>query len=537
MKKINKKGLSSIEILLAFVLTSIIVVSMFNVVFSFRTRQQEESARTDAITYINTITRVIHSDLIEHGIQEVREIPPVEALRPGEERLDYVIVLNTGEERVLRVTKIVNSDESPTDEKFVLHYDGIDYPLPNIGRRENGGQIEYDLKFNELRLVVATDYETNNQTMLTLFIGLHHPDLGSNYAIRIVSPVGMPGASFHSPIIRERPAAAGWSIEYNREWDTPYEGSLWTNSETITDIVISPVINIPPNANQLMDVSREGNNSVFSYMEGNTLHIQANGNIIFPENSSNFFRGFPNLKSIEGLEHIDTSKVTNMSGMFEDLPRLEKLNVRYFDVTNVTTMRHLFRCGGPECFHDLPPAVSCHNGQPTYEAIHDQSELILDVSLWDTPHLVNMLDIFRGQVRIRTLDMGNFDTSKVTDMQGLFACTFALTELNISNFDTSSATTMNGMFYDARSIEELDLSSFDTSNVLDMNRMFWNAVELRELDLSNFNTSRVTDMRHMFRATRSITRIKVDRNNWVMPPENTALMFEGSGVNSVTFVN
>ena len=185
---INKKGLSSIEILLAFVLTSIIVVSMFNVVFSFRTKQQTEATKTEAVNYVNTLTQMIHRDFIQHGVKEVREFHLPR--KPGEERRDYVIVLKTGVERVLSVSKTENTKATPVDEKFVLHYDGIDYPLPNIGEKVSNRRIEYDLKFNELRGVITRDYVENTDTMFTLFIGLSHPDLGSNdYAIRIVVPI------------------------------------------------------------------------------------------------------------------------------------------------------------------------------------------------------------------------------------------------------------------------------------------------------------------------------------------------------------
>ena len=71
------------------------------------------------------------------------------------------------------------------------------------------------------------------------------------------------------------------------------------------------------------DISSDNSGSIMSYLVPNeddvtkyTAYIQANGNIKANTDSSNLFSGFTALTTIEGLEYLDLSEVTNASNMF-----------------------------------------------------------------------------------------------------------------------------------------------------------------------------------------------------------------------------
>ena len=104
-------------------------------------------------------------------------------------------------------------------------------------------------------------------------------------------------------------------------------------------------------------------------------------------------------------------------------------------------------------------------------------------------------------LKVKALDLSTWDTSNVTDMSNMFwaAGERYLEEINISSFDTSNVTKMDGMFGFLSALKTLDLSKFDTSKVIKMNSMFSNCESIRELDLSNFDTSKVINMYAMFR--------------------------------------
>ncbi len=98
----------------------------------------------------------------------------------------------------------------------------------------------------------------------------------------------------------------------------------------------------------------------------------------------------------------------------------------------------------------------------------------------------------------KSLDLSLFDTSKVTDMMFMFCGCNLLETINLSSFDTSNVTRMLGMFEMCESLKELDLSNFNTERVTTMNCMFIKCLSLQKLNLSSFNTERVEDMYYMF---------------------------------------
>ena len=49
------------------------------------------------------------------------------------------------------------------------------------------------------------------------------------------------------------------------------------------------------------------------------------------------------LKEIKGINNFNTSKVTNMAGMFQSCYELEYLDLSNFDTSNVTDMSYMFK--------------------------------------------------------------------------------------------------------------------------------------------------------------------------------------------------
>ena len=174
-----------------------------------------------------------------------------------------------------------------------------------------------------------------------------------------------------------------------------------------------------------------------------------------PTTTARWFQDFPRLKSIEGLEHLNTSQVTDMTSMFDECKSLTSLDLSSFDTSRVTDMGAMFRY--------------CKS--------------------------------------LTALNLSSFDTSKVMDMNSMFWDCSSLTSLDLSSFDTSQVTKMSDMFFRCESLTYLDLSSFDTSQVTKMSDMFSGCKSLTRLDLSNFYTSKVTDMSDMFFGDKSLTTI------------------------------
>ena len=148
-----------------------------------------------------------------------------------------------------------------------------------------------------------------------------------------------------------------------------------------------------------------------------------------PTTTAKWFYYLKSLKNIKGFEHLNTSQVMDMSGMFYYCSYLTALDLSSFDTSQVTDMSNMF--------------YRCYS--------------------------------------LAALDLTSFDTSQVTSMWGMFSDCSSLTSLDLSSFDTSQVTDMWEMFSGCESLTALDFSSFDTSQVTDMGG---DVLEEQESDLS-----------------------------------------------------
>ena len=193
---------------------------------------------------------------------------------------------------------------------------------------------------------------------------------------------------------------------------------------------------------------------------------------IQPLTTKKWFSGCSKLASVEGLSKLDTSKATDMSGMFSSCGGLTSLDVSKFDTAKVTDMSFMFQgCSGVT---------------------------LLDVSKFDTAKVTNMSFMFQGCWGLTSLVLSSFDTAKVTDMSTMFHGCSGLTSLVLSSFDTANATSMADMFQECSGLTSLDLSSFDTAKVMYMDYMFYECSGLTSLNLSSFDTAKVVYMGYMF---------------------------------------
>ena len=248
----------------------------------------------------------------------------------------------------------------------------------------------------------------------------------------------------------------------------------------------------------------------YYYAETEKVYLNEDSSKMFFSGSDG--RKIENILEID-LSSFDTSKVTNMRGMFYHLSNLTTLDLSNFDTSRVTNMSFMFSGVSNLTTLDLSN-FDTSNVTDMSHMFHDMSSLTsLNLSNFDTFKVTNMGAMFNNMSNLTTLNLSNFNTSNVTDMSYMFAVTPNLTTLDLSNFDTSNVTDMSHMFHDMSSLTSLNLSSFDTSRVTDMSWMFKGMSNLTTLDLSNFDTSKVTNMYAMFNATRNLTTLNLSNFN------------------------
>ena len=225
-------------------------------------------------------------------------------------------------------------------------------------------------------------------------------------------------------------------------------------------------------------------NTAYYYTEPEKVYLNT-------DSSWMFYSGYDEQK-IESILDLDlsnfnTSRATNMKGMFSGMSYLTSLNLSNFDTSKVTNMGHMF----------------------------DNATFLksLDLSNFDTSNVTDMSYMFSNIYNLDLFIFSNFDTSKVKDMSYMFYAVHFITSLNLSNFDTSNVTDMSYMFSSIYSLASLDLSNFNTTNVTNMSYMFDNTTYLTSLNLSSFDTSNVTDMSCMFRNLRNLTTLNLSNFN------------------------
>ena len=172
-----------------------------------------------------------------------------------------------------------------------------------------------------------------------------------------------------------------------------------------------------------------------------------------PTSCYEWFDMCTSLTEIEGIENLNTEKVTNMGSMFSGCYVLNPLDVSNFNTQNVEDMSDMF--------------VSCMN--------------------------------------LKSLNVSNFDTQKVKDMNDMFYNCNSLTSLDVSNFDTQNVEDMSYMFSCCEGLNSLDLSNFDTKEVTNMSSMFWNSSALTTIYANDkFVTTKVSSGAKMFEGCTSL---------------------------------
>ncbi len=118
-----------------------------------------------------------------------------------------------------------------------------------------------------------------------------------------------------------------------------------------------------------------------------------------PTTTLNWFIRLAALESIEGMENLNTSEVTNMAGMFQACNNLKSVDLSHFNTDKVTNMNAMF--------------YNC--------------------------------------TTLKTLDLSSFNTSKVTEMLYMFSTCRELTTIYVSKYFTASNGT--DMFRDCNKLK------------------------------------------------------------------------------------
>lgn len=228
-----------------------------------------------------------------------------------------------------------------------------------------------------------------------------------------------------------------------------------------------------------------------------------------PTNTSRWFFKSSSMRTIEGMEFLNTQRVTDMNRMFFYCSALIEIDLSGFNTDLVEDMSGMFyKCTALQSI-DVSQFNTINVIDMAAMFGYCSSLQSLNLSSFKTGRVTNMREMFYYCSKLVSLDLSIFNTSNVLDMQAMFWNCQSLASLDVSSFNTSRVTNMGLMFSGCRSLSALNVRHFNTSSVTDMGEMFSNCYKLLNLDVTGFNTSRVTNMHGMFASCSSLTNLDV----------------------------
>jgi len=184
----------------------------------------------------------------------------------------------------------------------------------------------------------------------------------------------------------------------------------------------------------------------------------------------------------EDITKLATTKVTDMSSMFQSEPTLDiNQDISNWDVSNVTDMRYMFS----EAYAFNQPLGN-----------------------WDVSNVTDMSYMFFcGNNSPFNQDLSDWDVSNVTDMRSMF---FGASNFNqpIGDWDVSSVANMEYMFLNANTFNQ-PIGDWDVINVTDMDYILRNAISFNQ-DLSVWTVDNVV----------SCSSFSLNTPQWTLPKPN-----------------
>lgn len=184
--------------------------------------------------------------------------------------------------------------------------------------------------------------------------------------------------------------------------------------------------------------------------------------------TSYMFRYNPNLASIDGLENLDTSKVTDFSMMFLGTKIADFSGLAHWNVSSGTSFDSMFAS--------------------------DSRVQSYDLSQWqlNTVQPVSLKRMFSFNTALTSIDLSTWNVRMVTDIDGLFNGDKSLTTADLHGWNLLNVTALSSMFLNDTNLTDLDITGWQTGSTLTSTKFMFEgtpglkAINIASLDMSNF---------------------------------------------------
>lgn len=213
-----------------------------------------------------------------------------------------------------------------------------------------------------------------------------------------------------------------------------------------------------------------------AYVTPKTVRKLENGDYIcavdLNEDLTNCINMFVNPRAVSKINKFpNTSKVTNMEGMFSYCKSLEHIDLSQLDFSKTESLKNfLYNCSSLKEI-DLTPlntATNCTNFINLLSYCYSLEEV--DLTYLNNPNINSLSGWFSNNTSLQKVIL----PIKITEEMSLYNTFYECSSLTtINNLDKiKKITNLSNTFYNCTALTSLNLSGWDTSNVTNMNSMF-----------------------------------------------------------------
>lgn len=374
--------------------------------------------------------------------------------------------------------------------------------------------------------------------------------------------------SIDKPKIEDTSSKGVYAKTYDIDGDTSTAEILFLSNSASTTYSSGTLVNDFGNQNNTTYQASSSDNiplwksdSGHSYENPSITKVVVN-DIITPDNMKNWFSGFTNVTEFEGLNKINTSKVTNMSSVFAGAGTTStNIDIDSWVTDNVSDFNCMFN--NTKASKLKFNKVNIKKTNTDIKDIFRSSKINdIEINNWNITGTINSSGIAYSGTNMETdnLNMnswtfGNnnyslanvFESSTINNFNAKYWVGTGNNEINFNrftiyshinnldisgwkNFKINNAAQMfksanivslnakgnrtcvvkgtaSEMFYGNEQMTNLDISMFNFSEVTNLNNTFAECRKIKELDLTSFDTKDVTDIERMFYDCTSLEKI------------------------------
>lgn len=187
MKRLNNKGMTTMELLITFAIVASVVLALYVSIANLRSREIIASYKQSITTYKDLLTREIQNDLIMKKLTGATTYSN-----------KIVFSFSNNVTKTLEINSVVGGKNSNSQAcnnpsgniNDSIKYGGESHPLPAVGSSPitttSGCQNVNNLRIDKDSSKTYFRVENN---IVIIKITLYHPDLGDKYSINIIAPI------------------------------------------------------------------------------------------------------------------------------------------------------------------------------------------------------------------------------------------------------------------------------------------------------------------------------------------------------------